>query len=173
VNSIPNGVRTMPYSSFWLAGRTKPQELLEPCSPLLRTVLAIAAIHRSPAQVTPVRREAAMAIVPAPYSFVDGIILLGGEPLAVVTFPGEPDVFWFKAKPIHSFTGAANIVRTLERVDNEDKGSLSSLVEAKGLPGLVTPGYQPPTTPTTTRARPSMSTSLASTPSCSAAISPR
>jgi prophage antirepressor-like protein len=85
-----------------------------------------------------------MVIEPAPYSFVDGIIRIHGEPLAIVTFPAEPNVFWFKAKPIHNFTGVKNIAQTTARVDAEDRSSLSNLVKTKGLPGGVMSGITPP-----------------------------
>jgi len=73
-----------------------------------------------------------MALVP--YSIVDGRILLHGEPLAIVTFEAEPDILWFKANPIHNFTGARTVSHTLTRVYAEDKSSLTDLVASKGLP---------------------------------------
>ena len=67
------------------------------------------------------------------YTFNDGILALKCDPVPMVRF-ADPEDFWFKANPIHTFLGAKNITQTLTRVHQDDKASLKDLVEAKGLP---------------------------------------
>jgi len=50
----------------------------------------------------------------------------------------DADEVWLRAKQIHTFTGAASMAQTLQRVDGDDKGSLKNLFGARGCrQGLV------------------------------------
>ena len=54
-----------------------------------------------------------------------------------ILYYADTDEVWLRAKQIHSFIGAKNMVQTLQRVDGEDKCSLTELVRRKGMPPRV------------------------------------
>ncbi|NBV97763.1 MAG: hypothetical protein EBT30_09515, partial [Verrucomicrobia bacterium] len=73
----------------------------------------------------------------APLSFdLDKMELsLDGQVVKVYSFPNDPEMPWFQAKPIVSFLGYKNVSQTLEdHVYPEDKMDLRALIDAKGTP---------------------------------------
>ena len=78
---------------------------------------------------------AASSASPA-FSFCNGRLSLRGEDVPILYY-ADTDEIWLRAKQIHSFIGAKNMVQTLQRVDGEDQCSLTELVRRKGMPPRV------------------------------------
>ena len=84
----------------------------------------------------------AIAAATPAFSFHDGRLSLRGEDVPILYYP-DADEFWMRAKQIHSFTGAATMTHTMQRVDEGDKYSLKELVQRKGLPPRGGSSYDP------------------------------
>ena len=64
-------------------------------------------------------------------------LTLRGEDMPMLYY-ADTDEVWLRAKQIHTFTGAASMAQTLQRVDGDDKCSPKNLFGARGCRlGLV------------------------------------
>jgi len=80
------------------------------------------------------------------YSFCNGHLVLSGEIVPMLYF-ADTDEVWMRATQIHTFTGAATMAQTLQRVDSEGKRSLKELIRRKGMPPRVGVLNTPPPNP--------------------------